>query len=92
MILTFIILAITIALFIWGKWQPDLVALLSVLALFAAGIITTQQALAGFGDSTVVMIAALFVVGEGLSPLPYEKNGDHGLNDAGTLRHIQSCR
>lgn len=40
---------------------------MSVLALFLAGILSLDQALAGFSDSTVIMIAALFVVGEGLS-------------------------
>ena len=67
MILTFVILAITIALFIHGRLRSDLVALLSLLALFIGGILTTDQALAGFSDSTVILIAALFVVGEGLS-------------------------
>lgn len=42
-------------------------ALLALLALYLTGIITTQQALAGFADSTVILVAALFVVGEGLS-------------------------
>jgi len=64
---TFIILGITIVLFVWGRWPPDLVALLSLLALALSGVIDTRDALAGFGNPTVVMIAALFVVGEGLS-------------------------
>jgi di/tricarboxylate transporter len=67
MLLTFLILGVTIALFIWDKIRSDLVALLSLLALYLFGIITLPQALSGFGDSTVIMIAALFVVGEGLS-------------------------
>jgi di/tricarboxylate transporter len=67
MILTFAILAVTIILFVWGRIRSDLVALISVLALFLTGILTVDQALSGFSDSTVVMIAALFVVGEGLS-------------------------
>ena len=67
MILTFIILGITIALFVWGRWAPDLVALLSLLALALLGVIETRDAMAGFGNSTVVMIAALFVVSEALS-------------------------
>ena len=67
MITTFIILGITIVLFVWGRWPPDVVALLSLLALALSGVIGTQDALSGFGNSTVVMIAALFVVGEGLS-------------------------
>jgi di/tricarboxylate transporter len=64
---TFIILGVTIVLFVWGRWSPDLVALLSLLALALSGVIGTRDALAGFGNPTVVMIGALFVVGEGLS-------------------------
>jgi len=64
---TFIILGITIVLFVWGRWPADLVAILSLLALALSGVIGTSDALAGFGNATVVMIAALFVVGEGLS-------------------------
>jgi len=64
---TFVILGVTIVLFVWGRWPADLVALLSLLALALSGVIGTSDALAGFGNPTVVMIAALFVVGEGLS-------------------------
>ncbi len=67
MILSFAILAVAIGLFIWGRIRSDLVALMSVLALFLAGILTLDQALSGFSDSTVIMIAALFIVGDGLS-------------------------
>ncbi|MFN3334784.1 MAG: SLC13 family permease, partial [Caldilinea sp.] len=67
MILTFVILAVTILLFVFTKLRADLVALLSLLALYFTGILTSSQALAGFADSTTIMIAALFVVGEGLS-------------------------
>ena len=67
MVLTFIILLITIILFIIGRWPADLVALCSVLALFLAGILDLEQALSGFSSSTVIMIASLFIVGEGLS-------------------------
>jgi len=34
--------------------------------LSAAGVIDLDQAVAGFGDPTVILIAALFVVSEGL--------------------------
>jgi len=67
MLLTFAILAATVALFVWGRLRADIVALLALLALFLTGILTTAQSIAGFGDSTVILIAALFVVGEGLS-------------------------
>lgn len=67
MLITFIVLGVTILLFIWGRFPVELVALLSLLALILTGVLDVTQALSGFGDSTVVMIAALFVVGEGLS-------------------------
>jgi len=61
------ILVITIALFIWGKFTPDIVALLSMLSLYLTGILDTKETLSGFSNPTVIMIAALFIIGEGLS-------------------------
>ena len=66
MILTFVILTVTIILFIIDKLRIDIVAMLALLALVLTGLIDSNQALAGFANSTVVTIAALFVVGEGL--------------------------
>jgi di/tricarboxylate transporter len=64
--LVFIILGVTVALFMSDRLRLDLVALLSLLALALTGVITLTQALAGFSDPVVVMIAALFVVGGGI--------------------------
>ncbi len=66
MILTFVILGLTIAIFIWDKLRVDIVAMLALLSLVLTGIIDAEQALAGFSNSTVIMIAALFIVGGGL--------------------------
>ena len=60
-----IILIITIALFIWGKFTPDIIALISMLSLFLFGILTLDETLSGFSNPTVIMIAALFIIGEG---------------------------
>ena len=65
MLTTFAILIATIVLFIYGRPRADLVALLALLALTLTGILSPAQALAGFSDATVIMIAALFVVSEG---------------------------
>lgn len=62
-----IILIITIALFVWGKFTPDIVALMSMLSLFLTGILDLDETLSGFSNPTVIMIAALFIIGEGLS-------------------------
>jgi di/tricarboxylate transporter len=55
-----------VALFIANKPRMDVVALLAMVVLPLAGIITVPEALAGFSDPNVILIAALFVVGEGL--------------------------
>lgn len=66
LILTFIILIITTALFMTSRIRSDLVAMLSLLALLLTGILTVNEALSGFSNSVVVMIAALFVVSGGI--------------------------
>lgn len=67
MSLMLVILIITIVLFIWGKFTPDIIALLSMLSLFLFGILDLTETLSGFSNPTVIMIAALFIIGEGLS-------------------------
>lgn len=66
MTITFIILGLTIVLFVWGRWHPDLVAVGSLLALYLSGVVDLNEAFSGFANTTVVLIAALFIVGEGL--------------------------
>ncbi|HEK1685478.1 TPA: SLC13 family permease [Pseudomonas putida] len=60
------LLAIVVTLFILNRPRMDVVALLVILFLPLSGILTVEQALAGFSDPNVVLIAALFVIGEGL--------------------------
>ncbi len=62
-----VILTVTIGLFIWGKYSPDVIALLSMLSLFLCGILNLNETLSGFSNPTVIMIAGLFIIGEGLS-------------------------
>ncbi len=67
MAITFAILAVTIVLFVRSRREPDLIALGSLLALFLFGVVDLDQALSGFSNPTVVLIGALFIVGEGLT-------------------------
>lgn len=64
--LTFIILALTILLFTTNRIRADLVAIMALLAFVVLNILTPQEALAGFSNSVVIMIAGLFVVGAGI--------------------------
>ena len=66
MILTFVILLLTILLFMSNKIRADLVAIFALMALVITGVLEPSEALAGFSNSVVIMIAGLFVVGAGL--------------------------
>jgi di/tricarboxylate transporter len=60
------ILAAAIAAFASARLRVDAVGLGVLLALAVSGILTTGEAVAGFSDSSVLMIGGLFIVGEGL--------------------------
>ncbi|WP_456960071.1 SLC13 family permease [Lysinibacillus sp. TE18511] len=64
--LTFLILGATIFAFVTNKVRADLVAIVSLLAFVITDILTPAEALAGFSNSVVLMIAGLFVVGAGI--------------------------
>ena len=61
-----LLLLLAVVLFVRNKPRMDVVALLMIVALPLTGVLTVQETLAGFSDPSVVVIAALFVIGEGL--------------------------
>lgn len=60
------LLAVTIALFALNRPRMDAVALMMMVALPLTGVIGVEEALRGLSDPNVLLIAALFVIGEGL--------------------------
>ena len=60
------ILVACVVMFIIGRPRMDVVALLALVLLTLTKIITVPEALAGFSDPNVILIAAFFVIGEGL--------------------------
>ena len=64
--ITFVVLGVAIALFVWNRLPVGVVALGAALALYATDVISVDQAFAGFGDPTVIFIASLFIVSEAL--------------------------
>ena len=64
--ITFLVLAATVLVFIWDRIPVAIVAVGVALSLWATGVLELEEALAGFGDPTVIFIASLFVVSEGL--------------------------
>jgi di/tricarboxylate transporter len=64
--ITGLIIAVAMILFIWNRLPVVVIALATTLALWATGLVTLEQALAGFGDPSVIFIASLFVVSHAL--------------------------
>ncbi|MCW5749963.1 MAG: SLC13 family permease [Alphaproteobacteria bacterium] len=60
------LLGLTIAMFAANRPRMDAVALVMMTALPLTGVISLPEALAGFSDPNIILIAALFVLGEGL--------------------------
>lgn len=60
------LLALCIAAFVANRPRMDAVALLALLALVLSGILDAKEALAGFSEPSVILIAAFFVIGESL--------------------------
>ena len=63
MLITVITLLIAAIFFAFGKIRSDVVALIALMVLVCAGILNVQEALSGFSNPIVIMMAGLFVVG-----------------------------
>lgn len=61
-----LVLVGSIALFLSNRLRPDLVAILTLMALVLTRSVTTEEALAGFSSTAVIAVAALLVLGAGL--------------------------
>ena len=60
------LLVSAIAMFAMNKPRMDAVALIMLTVLPLTGVISMGEALAGFSDANIVLLGALFVIGEGL--------------------------
>ena len=63
MLITLLILAASAVGFATGRLRSDVVALCALLLLLLTGILTPEEALAGFSNPIVIMMIGLFVVG-----------------------------
>jgi di/tricarboxylate transporter len=61
-----LILAATMALFIWNRWRYDIVAVLALLTSVAVGIVPVDHAFYGFGHPAVITVAAVLVMSQAL--------------------------
>lgn len=61
-----VILVATIAMFLWGRWRHDMVALGALLATVFAGLVPAESAFYGFGHPAVITVACVLVLSQGL--------------------------
>ncbi|HRP75057.1 MAG TPA: SLC13 family permease [Rhodocyclaceae bacterium] len=61
-----VVLAGTMAMFLWGRWRHDMVAVGALLACVLAGLIAPVDAFAGFGHPAVITVACVLVLSRGL--------------------------
>ncbi|MDD7544876.1 SLC13 family permease [Actinobacillus porcinus] len=66
LVITVSLLCAAIFLFVQNKVRMDVIALLVMLVFCLTGILSVQEVFAGFSDPNVILIALLFIVGEGL--------------------------
>jgi di/tricarboxylate transporter len=62
----FVILSVAFTLLITERLRNDLVALLIIVALTATGLLSSTEALAGFGSEPAIAVAAIFVLSQAL--------------------------
>ncbi len=60
------LLAIAVVLFATGRVRMDAVALLVIIAFVLSGTLSISEAFSGFSDPNVILIAGLFIIGDGL--------------------------
>ncbi|RUR28932.1 SLC13 family permease [Vreelandella andesensis] len=68
--LVFIVLGLTLAAFMWGRFRYDLVALAALLGSVMLGLVPTDDAFKGFGHPAVITVAAVLVISRG-----FERSG-----------------
>jgi di/tricarboxylate transporter len=57
------IMLLALALFVSDRIRPDAVALIILLLAWITGLVSLEEALAGFGSPAVIIVAAVLVVG-----------------------------
>ena len=65
-LITLVVLALSIVLFVWGVIPPEVTGLLAVGLLMATGVLKPGEALEGFGSPALITVMALFALSAGL--------------------------
>ena len=60
--LLLLILGVTVAMFLWGRWRHDMVAMAALLACVLGGLVAPGAAFTGFAHPAVVTVASVLVL------------------------------
>lgn len=60
------ILAVTIGMFLWGRWRHDIIALGCLLACVFTGLVPSESAFSGFGHPAVITVGCVLILSWGL--------------------------
>jgi len=66
LVVVLVLLVAAVAMFAINKPRMDAVALIMLTVLPFTGVVSMGETLAGFSDANIVLLGALFVIGEGL--------------------------
>jgi di/tricarboxylate transporter len=62
----FTILAVTVFMFLWGRWRHDMIAAGALLACVLSGLVPAAAAFSGFGHPAVITVACVLILSSGL--------------------------
>ncbi|MBA8879276.1 SLC13 family permease [Phyllobacterium myrsinacearum] len=65
--LAFVVIALMMAAFLWGKLRYDIVAMCSLLVAVLVGIVPYNKAFNGFSDEIVIIVGSALVVSAGVA-------------------------
>ncbi|MER8828740.1 SLC13 family permease [Mesorhizobium sp. M0938] len=66
-ILSFAIIFVMMAAFVWGRYRYDLIAAAALLLALAVGIVPFDEAFSGFSDDIVIIVGSALLVSAGIA-------------------------
>ncbi len=66
-LLSFAVIVLMMAAFVWGRFRYDLVAALALLTALAAGVVPFDRAFSGFSDDIVIIVGSALLVSAGVA-------------------------
>ena len=68
------------ALFVWGRWRYDLVAVAGLLAGVLVGVVPVEDAFTGFSNDIVIIVGSALVVSAAVARSGVVERAVHGVS------------